>query len=160
VNPTDPRTLRQFIRARRNALSPYLREQMALSATHHLLRTPWLRRKAHVGLFLASDGELPTLPLLQALHARGHHLYLPVLAQPLPHPMLFAPWTPETPLRPNRYGILEPLSRPFRHGCQLDVVITPLVAFDTAGHRLGMGRYTSTGMQRTPLGPGAVYKFW
>lgn len=139
VNATDLRALRQSLRKQRNTLSSKQRLEAAKRATHHLLRAPWLQRKAHVGVFLSSDGELPTEPLIAALHARGHHLYLPVLAQPFPHPMLFAPWAPEEPLKPNRYRILEPINRQYRHGCQLDVVITPLVAFDAQGHRLGMG---------------------
>lgn len=50
--------------------------------------------------------------------------------------------TPETPLVENRLGIAEPQSK----GCmaissdQIDVVLVPLLAFDTRGHRVGYGK--------------------
>ncbi len=139
VDSSQLSLLRRQLRRQRTQIPPDQRMAAATHATHHLLRAPWLQRRAQVALFLASDGELPTAPLIAALHQRGHRLYLPVLAHPLPHPMLFAPWSPGEPLAPNRYGILEPLRQDYRHGCHLDVVITPLVAFDCQGHRLGMG---------------------
>ena len=73
--------------------------------------------------------------------ARGKQVYLPVLV-PLRRPrLLFARYTPDTPMALNRYGIAEP---DIPHHCllpprALDLVITPLVAFDAALNRLGMG---------------------
>ena len=55
--------------------------------------------------------------------------------------LLFLHYTPETPLVHNRFNILEP-ELDVRHVLplgSLDVVLTPLVAFDSAGQRLGMG---------------------
>ena len=54
--------------------------------------------------------------------------------------MIFVRWREGERLLPNRFGIPEPVTlrgsvAPWR----LDLVLTPLVAFDTAGNRLGMG---------------------
>jgi 5-formyltetrahydrofolate cyclo-ligase len=49
--------------------------------------------------------------------------------------MRFARFAP--PLRQSRYGIAEP--RGLRRPPRLDLVVLPLVAFDAAGRRLGMG---------------------
>ena len=52
----------------------------------------------------------------------------------------FAPWQAGDAVRPNRYGIPEPVAptgllEPF----QLDLVFVPLLGFDRRGHRLGHG---------------------
>ena len=51
------------------------------------------------------------------------------------------PWQRSTPMAPNRFGIPEP-DLPAASRCPvlaLDLVLVPLVAFDEAGNRLGMG---------------------
>ncbi len=53
--------------------------------------------------------------------------------------MQFVPFTPQTPMVKNRFGILEPRSRQKISPQQLDVVLLPLLAFDQQGNRLGMG---------------------
>lgn len=133
------KALRKTLRQQRRALSPATQLQHTRAATHHFLRTPFLQRPKTIAVFISADGELPTQPLIEQLWHRGHRVYLPVLEHALPHPMLFAPYTPNTPLKPNRYGIPEPIGKAYLTGCQLDLVITPLVAFDACGHRLGMG---------------------
>ena len=52
------------------------------------------------------------------------------------------PFAEGTALARNRFGILEPASRRrdrARKPCAIDVVLAPLVAFDSEGNRLGMG---------------------
>lgn len=52
----------------------------------------------------------------------------------------FSLYQPADKLQPNQYGILEPLSSaPHIALEKLDIVMTPLVAFDRQGHRLGTG---------------------
>jgi len=51
----------------------------------------------------------------------------------------FARYTPGDALAANRYGIPEPVVRELIKPWALDLILTPLVAFDTTGHRIGMG---------------------
>lgn len=136
------KTLRNRLRQQRRALSEAQQRQHALAATHAFARSKWLNGAKKIAVFFSADGELDTAPLIRALCKRkGVQLFLPVLMHPpFPAPMRFARWSPGAPLRPNRYGIPEPANH--RHmltGCELDLVIVPLVAFDRHGHRLGMG---------------------
>jgi 5-formyltetrahydrofolate cyclo-ligase len=80
-------------------------------------------------------------PLLERSRAMGKRLYLPVLVSPAQGHMLFAPYEPDTALAANRFGIPEPVVTAERWVLpqRLDLVLTPLVAFDTRGNRLGMG---------------------
>jgi 5-formyltetrahydrofolate cyclo-ligase len=47
--------------------------------------------------------------------------------------------TPDSDLVHNEWGLLEPVSGDVIEPKELDVVLTPLVAFDAERHRIGMG---------------------
>ena len=55
--------------------------------------------------------------------------------------MWFAPYASEDTLKANRYGIPEPNchANEWIEPHQLDLVLMPLVGFDSEGNRLGMG---------------------
>ncbi len=98
-------------------------------------------RAQTVALFLSFDGELNTTPLIQALWRAGKNVYLPVLHPFSPGNLLFLRYTPQSHLVTNRLKILEPKLdvRDVLPLNKLDVLVTPLVAFDETGQRLGMG---------------------
>ena len=74
--------------------------------------------------------------LMSALAAQGHALALPSVATPRAA-LLFRSWKMGDALTPNAYGIAEPL--PEARAVVPDVVLVPLLAFDSQGHRLGYG---------------------
>lgn len=100
-----------------------------------------LASSEHIALYLANDGELDTFPLIQALWQLGKTVYLPILHPFTPGYLLFVRYDKDTLLYPNKFGIPEPLAECHRllPVNQLDIVFTPLVAFDKCGNRLGMG---------------------
>lgn len=79
------------------------------------------------------------MPALERVWAANRLVYLPVLAEG--SFLYFAPYRPGAPLRHNRFEIPEPEVAPteWLRPAQLDLVLTPLVAFDSTGTRLGMG---------------------
>lgn len=129
------------MRQRRSALSAAERRAQAERLAQRLLAFLPLRKARRVAVYLANDGELDPAPLVECLWRMGKSVYLPVL-HPFAHGRLhFAEYQPGEPLLKNRYGIPEP--KPLVHGLcpahALDLVLTPLVAFDATGNRLGMG---------------------
>lgn len=100
-----------------------------------------LASSEHIALYLANDGELDTYPLIQALWQLGKIVYLPVVHPFAAGYLLFVRYDKDTLLYPNKFGIPEPLAECHRllPVNQLDIVFTPLVAFDNRGNRLGMG---------------------
>ena len=72
---------------------------------------------------------------------KGIQFYLPVLHPVHPGKLVFSPYFDGVELTANRFGIPEPQLdvRKVVPVSDIDVVFTPLVAFDDAGHRLGMG---------------------
>ena len=129
------------MRQQRRHLSPQQQRSAALSLDRLIGCHPLFLRSRHIAFYLPNDGEIDVTPLLQRALAMGKQCYLPVLS-PLYHNRLwFAPYHHCAPLVANRFGIPEPQCnwRDTRRVWTLDLVLTPLVAFDAAGNRLGMG---------------------
>jgi len=135
------RKLRQQLKRSRLALPP---NERAAASTQALARIRHLRqfsRAQHIAAYVGNAGELDPMPLLMLAARLGKTCYLPVLHPILEGRLWFTRWQPGDPLRTNRFGIAEPSQhrgkvRPAR---QLDLVIVPLLGFDTSGRRLGMG---------------------
>jgi len=79
--------------------------------------------------------EADPLALMKALAAMGCRLALPVIR--FGSQLDFAEWRFGAPTRLNRYGIAEPEHPRVR--LEPSLILVPLLAFDSAGHRLGYG---------------------
>lgn len=136
--------LRQKIRKRRQNLSKIEQEiaaeQLKVNFIQHLKRYN-TTKNSQIALYLSNDSELDTSLLIKELWTKNHLVYLPVI-----HPfngttLYFQRYEENSPMRANRYAILEP-----KLNCSqicplqdLDYLLMPLVAFDSHGNRLGMG---------------------
>mgnify|MGYP003604030572 FL=1 len=139
--PYTRQQIRQQIRQRRRALTPEQQTQFALLAADRMMAYPPVLLAHTVAVFLSFDGELDTRPLIDQLWRAGKRVYLPVLHPFSPGNLLFLHYHPSSDLVVNRLNIREPKLdvRDVLPLSQLDVLVTPLVAFDAAGQRLGMG---------------------
>ena len=139
--PFTRQQIRQQIRQRRRALTPEQQTQFALHAADRMMSYPPVLLAQTVAVFLSFDGELDTRPLIDQLWRAGKRVYLPVLHPFSPGNLLFLHYHPSSDLVVNRLNIREPKLdvRDVLPLSQLDVLVTPLVAFDAAGQRLGMG---------------------
>ncbi len=127
------------MRAARRALTSAAQRAHADAVARHVMTSQLPLFARRIALYAPTDGELDPSPLVDALLARHRIVALPVV---LPDRLLgFYRYTARTRLVTNRYGILEPDTRIARYleRASLDAVLLPLVAFDAAGHRLGMG---------------------
>ena len=125
----------------------------ARAIARHLVESPEVRRAATVAAYVSIGTEPGTGPLLDALTAMGRRVILPVVL-----PDLDLDWAvydgPENLARARR-GLLEPTGE--RLGLDAvataDVVLTPGLAVDRTGLRLGQGGgcYDRT-LGRVPVG--------
>ncbi|KPU83496.1 5-formyltetrahydrofolate cyclo-ligase [Psychromonas sp. PRT-SC03] len=134
-------TIRTTIRRARNALTPLQQQNSAAQLLQKLQLHPRILQAKKIALSLTHDAEIDTLPFIHWCWNKNIKVYLPVMHPFSPKHLLFLEYKINTPLIFNRYAILEPPLNvldicPF---AQLDIVFTPLVAFDTQGRRLGMG---------------------
>ena len=109
-----------------------------MAVARRLAETAEFIAASRIAGYWACNGELDPAPLLERAWALGKAVYLPVLAGAA---LQFAPYRPNAPLRRNRFHITEPDLSPaeWLPPSALDLVLTPLVAFDATGTRLGMG---------------------
>lgn len=133
--------LRQQIRKTRANLTALQQQQAEDSITQQALALIEERNAQHIALYISFDGEISTDKLIQILWAQGKQVYLPVLHPFNPNHLLFLRYLPDTPMLKNKFGIWEPKLNvqnvlPLD---ELDILFTPLVAFDRQGNRLGMG---------------------
>lgn len=130
--------LRRELRARRRALPAAERIAGADALATRLFALPFFPASGYVAGYWAMDGEIG-LHSWQLRLPKGLVYCLPVLADD--ETLRFAPWRPGDELVTNRYGIPEPDIDP-RTGLaasEMSLIVVPLVGFDDAGHRLGMG---------------------
>lgn len=134
---SDKQQLRRILRARRRALSPFHQRRAALQLALRANRLPWFIRAQSIAVYLAADGEIDPLPLLELAWRRGKRTFLPRLRKG--NRLTFVEYRRAAPMRANRFGILEPYNAVSVRLNKMDVVCLPLVGFDRAGGRLGMG---------------------
>ncbi|MDH3981040.1 MAG: 5-formyltetrahydrofolate cyclo-ligase [Gammaproteobacteria bacterium] len=135
----DYQALRQSIRKQRRSLPAATARSCAAQLAQHACTHPLLSNNRHIATYLPADGEIDPSPLMECLWSMGRTLYLPVLVPFARGKLWFARYQPGDALVANRYGIPEPQHRQLVKPCTLDLVLMPLVAFDAAGHRIGMG---------------------
>ncbi|MEN8206131.1 MAG: 5-formyltetrahydrofolate cyclo-ligase [Pseudomonadota bacterium] len=133
------RRLRQSIRQQRRSLSRAEADACAEQLAQRTARHTLVLKSQRIAAYLASDGEIDPTPLMLSLWGLGKTIYLPVLVPFSNRKLWFAEFNPTDRLAFNRFGIPEPVRRRLIKPCALDLVLTPLVAFDDNGHRVGMG---------------------
>lgn len=137
-NLTDLRI--RIRRARRN-LDSRTRKAYSEQLASQLCSWPGFLYSKRIACYIAVDGEMDPAPLLHLAYAMGKSVYLPVLVPFCENRLWFAPWQPGCKMAPNKFGIPEPLTsrRSMINATALDLVLTPLVAFDDHCNRIGMG---------------------
>jgi len=133
--------LRQHMRRLRRSLSESQQFDASQQLAEHATLFTAIAQSQRIALFLSMDGEINTRPLIARLWHMGKSVYLPRIDPAQPSSLLFQRYYPQTQLIKHPLGMFEPEANsdelcPFT---ELDVVIVPLVAFDSTGQRLGMG---------------------
>ncbi len=136
-------TLRRRVIERRGALADADLQRAAEAMTAALTATPEFQSAQRLSVYWPVRGEMDVRPVIDAALAQGKRVHLPVLAPPERREtgLLFAPYTHDTPMVRDRYGIPEPdvAAHELIDAAALDLAVVPLVLFDDAGHRVGMG---------------------
>lgn len=134
-------TLRQKIRHLRNAIPQEQQIVDSQKLSKQLTEVIDPTTVSKVALYLANDGEVSTRSFIKWCWQNNIEVYLPVLHPFAKGHLIFLRYCQTSTMVNNKYGIEEPALNatqvcPLEH---LDVVFTPLVAFDNQGNRLGMG---------------------
>lgn len=122
--------LRRDMLARRAGWDP----QAGIRVAGHVLEAAAPPAGGVCALFWPLPGELDIRSLMLALHGRGHTIVLPV-TPPRGQGLTFRRWHPGAALTTGRFGTRHPEGEILAP----DWLLVPLLAFDTAGNRLGYG---------------------
>jgi 5-formyltetrahydrofolate cyclo-ligase len=131
--------IRQDIRQRRRRLGLGAQQRAAFRLLRTIKNSYVYRSSQSIAFYLPSGGELDCRPLLKQAWRDGKHCYLPLIGKGPEPSMSFTRYLPGGHLKPNRFNILEPVSKSIIVPQALDLVIVPLVGFDGKGNRIGMG---------------------
>ncbi len=140
MTPPALTALRKQLKQQRASLSQQQQQRQSAQMIRQLQRSAPFRAARHIALYLPVRGEADPVKLRQHANPR-QTFYLPVLSPYKPHGLVFVRWDKRTRFKNNRFNIPEPLIRrnQIKAAHSLDLVITPLLAFDPNGSRLGMG---------------------
>jgi len=105
------------------------------AAAGHFLRNIPTSEGAVIAGYRPIQTEIDPTPLMTALYESGRRICVPVIEE-ADMPLKFREWTPDTKMIKGAFGAEIP-----KEGDWLEptVLITPLVAFDKKGWRLGYG---------------------
>jgi 5-formyltetrahydrofolate cyclo-ligase len=133
--------LRQQLRTARRNLTTKEHRLAAHGLARQVCRSRYFRTSKRIACYFAADGEIATDALIERIWQTGKTCYMPILTYLIGERLWFAPVTRDSKFVANRFGILEPLapSRYLLDARELDLVLMPLVGFDSHGNRIGMG---------------------
>ncbi|WP_339721349.1 5-formyltetrahydrofolate cyclo-ligase [uncultured Paraglaciecola sp.] len=137
----DRQQIRQKFRSERQLLSPLLQAEAATQILSTCLESTPLSEAKTIACYLANDAEINPQKIIEYCWQQGKCVLLPVLHPFCKGHLLFVEHHPRSATRKNIYGIDEPIvtSTNIHTLENIELIFTPLVAFDAKGNRLGMG---------------------
>jgi 5-formyltetrahydrofolate cyclo-ligase len=133
----ERRALRATLRAARRAIHPDVRAAAARRIASHIERAFFLHPGQRIAIYAPLPEEMDVAPLESLARRHGCRIFVPRILGRRGRRMRFV--AVQGRMRPNHLGILEPDSGEELDPRWLDLVFLPLVGFDAAGLRLGMG---------------------
>jgi 5-formyltetrahydrofolate cyclo-ligase len=130
------RTVRHETLAARDSLPPDVRVERSFTIATSALAIPEIHPASAVMAFWSFGSEVDTAPLIERLNGRGVRVAIPRIVGADLEARTFVPGDPVTP---TAFGAFEPADGESLDPAALDVVLTPGVAFDRSGSRIGYG---------------------
>lgn len=128
--------MRRRMRRLRAAIPPDERARRSGLVEEVLFAVPEVARARTLLLFYSFGSEVSTISMIERARASGSRVLLPYLEG---GSIEAAEVHPRDELVPSTYGPREPARRIAVDPAEVDVVVTPGLAFDRAGRRLGYG---------------------
>ena len=135
--PDSIRLLRQRALDARRDMTPDERARASEIICNRVCATRAWYASETVACFLPMHDEVDTREIIERSWRANKRVFVPVLRASAE--MAFCEMTPDTELEQNQFGIWEPVRGFLENARQLDIVITPTVAFDRQCNRIGMG---------------------
>lgn len=129
--------LRNKSRAARAAMTALEKRRASEKIVDTVVRSSWFRRAKFIACYLPTQNEVDTWLLIARAWRMKKRIFAPVVEKNFA--MKFCEVTPASTLISNRYGLPESRDGETIEPRALDLVVTPVVAFDAECNRIGMG---------------------
>lgn len=129
--------LRRRALRQRRALDPVTRTVLSAAVQRRFLRSSLFSASSALGCYIATNDEVDTSLIIDRAWRAGKALYVPVTGPR--SRMDFVRLEHDSRLVRNAFGLWEPAGGKMISPRRLDVVVTPLAAFDRERNRIGMG---------------------
>jgi len=121
----------------RNQLNVAERDRASETIADSVVKSAWFQRNKFIACYLGTAHEVDTWSIIARAWRMKKRAFVPVVEKNLA--MRFRELTAESSLEKHHNGILQPVGGEFITPRKLDIVLTPLVAFDAQKNRIGMG---------------------
>lgn len=141
INTNANVSLRNKLREKRRNLTDTQKNAAAKNCLMQFLTLPDMATIQHIAFYQAFDGEIDPALLIDYCWQHKKQCYLPVISKN--NVLHFFPYSKESQLIKNQFHILEPSQSDKTlemAANDLDLIVLPCVAFESHGHRLGMGK--------------------
>ena len=108
--------------------------KLRFDAIFNLIKKRKLKKKSIIGGYFPINFEVDDLDILKEFSKKKYQICLPVIKKN--YKMDFYEWNINDPLKINKYGIPEPVTKNIIYP---DAILIPMVAFDENLNRLGYG---------------------
>jgi 5-formyltetrahydrofolate cyclo-ligase len=131
------KNLRVNARNARRAMTARERERASRRIADRFLNSRYFTGSEKIGCYVSTWDEVDTSAIIERAWRAKKRIFLPLTSAR--RCLRFLETLPETELAKNKLGLWEPVSGTLIDANRLDVVVTPLVAFDRQRNRIGMG---------------------
>ncbi|KAJ0174284.1 hypothetical protein K1T71_010430 [Dendrolimus kikuchii] len=145
MSPIKPNPAKVFLRSeiasRIAALTTEEKKRQSQIVYDKIINNPWYKSSNRIALYMSTDQEIDTMPLINHIKARGAAAFVPQYAGGVMR-MLRLEAGDEESMPLTKHGIAQHSKDQKREdGLEtgLDLIIAPGVAFTKAGERLGHG---------------------
>jgi len=132
------KNLRARIKQKREQLSSENVDQLGDAIFRNLLDSNILEDKSRIAIYCSVNNEVATMQIIKHLWTKDKELFLPIIKS---NQLVFGSYKSGDNLSNNKFDIPDPTTQreELITADVLDLVIVPLVAFDSDCNRLGMG---------------------
>ena len=129
--------IRKYVLQKRNAMSCDEKTAASKLVTCLVIQSQYFIEANKIGCYVSTNNEVETKYLNKAILESKKSLYLPKIRSK--NRMDFVVSHKKTMYQKNQYGIPEPIDDKSVDVKSMDLIIVPLVAFDSNKNRIGMG---------------------
>ena len=128
------RTSCKNLRAR---ITPKERQQASEIIANKILKSELFADANDIAIYIPLKPEVDTWPFIERAFRLKKRIFAPIVQKDLT--LRFRQLNDESRFSTNKMGLRQPTSGKFIEADELELVITPLVAFDSQKNRIGMG---------------------